>query len=137
MKRIRIAVGSNDGERINPGHLGMAKDFYIFDIFRNGSSSFVEKRRNTSPPEIVKHGDPRKMRGVLQLCSGCDVIIGRKSSPNFIRVSKNTKFQPIVIEMERLKDIINEMSVNYEEIYGMIQHRKEGEKSEKVPKFPK
>jgi hypothetical protein len=63
MKRIRIAVGSNDGERINPGHLGMAKDFYIFDIFRNGSSSFVEKRRNTSPPEIVKHGDPRKMRG--------------------------------------------------------------------------
>jgi predicted Fe-Mo cluster-binding NifX family protein len=98
MKRIRIAVGSNDGERINLGHLGTAKDFYIFDIFRNGSSSFVEKRRNTSPPETVKHGDLGKMRAVLQTCSGCDVIIGRRLSPNFIRVSKNTKFQPIVIE---------------------------------------
>ena len=110
MKRIRIAVGSNDGERINSGHLGMAKDFYIFDTFRNGSSSFVEKRRNTSPPEIVKHATQKKMRAVLQICSDCDVIIGRKLSPNFIRVSKNTKFQPIVIEMGRLKDILDEIS---------------------------
>jgi len=115
----------------------MAKYFYIFDVFEDGTSALAEKRRNTSPPEIVTHGDPRKMRAVLQICSGCDAIIGRRLSPNFVRVSKNTEFQPIVIEGEFLKGIIEEISKNYDEIYGLIKRRREGMRVEKVPKFPK
>lgn len=137
MKRFRIALSSNDGERVSPGHMGMAKYFYIYDLFENRDSSFVEKRENTSPPELTKHGAPGKMSAVLQICSGCDVIVGKKLSPNFINVSKTTEFQPVVVGKENLADVISELLANYEEIYNLIQRRGGGERSEEVPRFPK
>jgi len=48
MKRIRIAIPSNNGEETNHGYMEMAKYFYIYDLFENGKSSFVQRKENTS-----------------------------------------------------------------------------------------
>ena len=135
MKRIRIAIPSNDGEETSRGHMGMAKYFYIYDLFENGKSNFVERRENTSPPELTEHGDPVKMKAVLEICSGCDVIAGTKLSPNFRNVSNTTEFQPLVVGEGKLTDIISRITANYEPIYNLIQRRKQGERTTKVPKL--
>jgi len=135
MTRIIIAIPSNDGEETSPGHMGMAKYFYIYDVFENGDSSLVERRENTSPPELTEHGDSVKMKAVLEICSGCDVIAGTKLSPNFRNVSNTTEFQPLVVGKGKLADIIGRITTNYEPIYDLIQRRKEGEKTREVPKL--
>jgi len=135
MTRIRIAIPSNDGEETSPGHMGMAKYFYIYDLFEKGEPTFVERRENTSPPDLTEHGDPVKMKAVLEICSGCDVIAGTKLSPNFRNVSNTTEFQPLVVGKGKLTDIISRITTNYEPIYDLIQRRKEGEKTREVPKL--
>jgi predicted Fe-Mo cluster-binding NifX family protein len=135
MKRIRIAFPSNDGEETSRGHMGMAKYFYIYDLFEKGESSFVERRENTSPPELTEHGDPVKMKAVLEICSGCDVIAGTKLSPNFRSVSNTTEFQPLVVGQGKLTEIVSELLANYEQIYDLIQRRKEGQRTRDVPKL--
>jgi len=135
MTRIRIAIPSNDGEETSPGHMGMAKYFYIYDLFEKGEPTFVERRENTSPPDLTEHGDAVKMKAVLEICSGCDVIAGTKLSPNFRNVSNTTEFQPLVVGKGKLTDIISRITTNYEPIYDLIQRRKEGEKTREVPKL--
>jgi predicted Fe-Mo cluster-binding NifX family protein len=135
MKRIRIAIPSNDGEETSHGHMGMAKYFYIYDLFENGKSSFVERRENTSPPELTEHGDSIKMKAVLEICSGCDVIAGTKLSPNFRNVSNTTEFQPLVVGRGKLTDIISRITANYQPIWDLIQRRREGQRTREVPKL--
>ena len=135
MKRIRIALPSNDGEETSPGHMGMAKYFYIYDLSEKGDSSCVERKENTSPPELTEHGDPIKMKAILQICSDCDVIAGTKLSPNFRNVSNTAEFQPLVVGKGKLIDIISRISANYKQIYDLIQRRKVGERTRKVPKL--
>jgi len=135
MKRIRIAFPSNGDEETSLGHMGMAKYFYIYDVFEKGESSFVERRENTSPPELTEHGDPVKMKVVLEICSDCDVIAGTKLSPNFRSVSNTTEFQPLVVGQGKLTDIISKITANYEQIYDLIQRRKEGERTKEIPKL--
>jgi hypothetical protein len=135
MKRIRIVIPSNDGEETSPGHMGMAKYFYIYDLLENGKSSFVERRENTSPLELTEHGDPIKMKAVLEICSDCDVIAGAKLSPNLRNISNTTEFQPLVVGKEKLTVITSRITANYEPIYDLIQRRKEGERTREVPKL--
>ena len=135
MKGIRIELPSNDGEETSRGHMGMAKHFYIYDLFESGESSFVERRENTSPPEVTAHGDPVKMKAVLEICSDCDIIAGAKLSPNFRNVSNTTEFQPLVVGGGKLTEIISKITANYEQIYDLIQRRKEGERTREVPKL--
>jgi hypothetical protein len=46
MRKLKIALGSNDGKNILSGHMGMTKDFYIFDLYEKGDVKFLEKRTN-------------------------------------------------------------------------------------------
>jgi predicted Fe-Mo cluster-binding NifX family protein len=135
MKRIRIAIPSNDGEETSRGHMGIAKYFYIYDLFENGKSKFVARKQNTSPPELTEHGDPVEMKAVLEICSGCDVIAGTKLSPNFRNVSNTTEFQPLVVGRGKLTDIISRITANYQPIWDLIQRRREGQRTREVPKL--
>jgi len=135
VKRIRIAIPSNDGEETSRGHMGMAKYFYIYDLFENGESSFVARKENTSPPELAEHEDPIKMTVVLEICSGCDVIAGTKLSPNFRNISNTTEFQPLIVGKGKLTDIISRIAANYQPICDLIQCRKEGQRTREVPKL--
>ena len=135
MKKIRIALGSNDEKRIVPGHMGMAEYFYIYDLFEDGKSNFVEKRENTSPNEEGKHGIAEKMKACTEIFKDADVIIGRRISPNFIKMAAKTKFQPVVIEIDEISEIMKEVVKYFDEIYNLVEQRGKGNRPKEIPKL--
>lgn len=136
-EKMRIAIGSNDGKSIVPTHMGMAEYFYIYDLFEDGKSFFVEKRRNTSPDEKGKHGLPEKMKAVMEIFKDADVIIGRRTIPNFINIASETKFQPVVIEVDEISEVMKEVVKQFGKIYDLIEQRKTGNRPKEIPKLEK
>ena len=137
MRKIGIAIGSNDGKNVVSTHMGMAEYFHIYDLFEDGKTSFIEKRKNTSPDEKGKHGLVKKMKGAIEIFKNADVIIGKKISPNFINIAAKTKFQPVVIEIDEISEIMKEIAKHFGEIYELIEQRKSGERSKNIPKLAK
>lgn len=135
MKKIRIAFGSNDGEKIFLGHMGMAGYFYVYDLFEDGNLHFIERRKNTSPETEDKHGLPEKMKVCMKIFKDADIIIGRKMSPNFVKIASNTKFQPVVMEIDRISEIMKEVVKSFGEIYDLVVQRKMGNRPKEIPKF--
>lgn len=136
MRKVRIALGSNDGEQIIPDHMGTAKDFYIFDLFEDGRSVLVEKRNNTSPKEDEsksKHGDVRKLKAAMSILEDCDVVVGRRGSPNFVRMRDHTPFQPVVTRLDALPRSMLALAKCFEEIHGLVERRKRGERPQAIP----
>jgi len=136
MRKIRVALGSNDGENIIPDHMGTARDFYIFDLFEDGRSILVEKRKNTSPEEDEnesKHGDVRKLKSAMGIFEDCDVVLGKKGSPNFVRIRDNTEFQPVVTRVDALSGSMRELAESFEEIHGLVERRRRGERPQSIP----
>jgi len=136
MRKIRVVLGSNCGENIIPDHMGTARDFYIFDLFEDGRSVLVEKRKNTSPEEDEnesKHGDVRKLKSAMRIFEDCEVVLGRRGSPNFVRMRDNTQFQPVVTRVDALSDSMHELAESFEEIYGLVERRKRGERPQAIP----
>lgn len=136
MRKVRVALGSNDGENIIPDHMGTAKDFYIFDLLEDGSSVLVEKRENTSPEENEsesKHGDVKKLKVAMWIFEDCDVVLGRRGSPNFVRMRDNTEFQPVVTRVDALSGSMLELAKCFEEIHGLVERRKRGERPRTIP----
>jgi hypothetical protein len=136
MRKIRVALGSNDGETIIPDHMGTAKDFYVFDLFEDGRSVLVEKRKNTSPAEDENestHGDARKLKSAMGIFEDCEVVLGRRGSPNFVRMRDNTEFQPVVTRVGALSGSMHELAESFEEIHGLVERRKRGERPQAIP----
>jgi len=137
MKKIRIALGSNDGESICLSHMGMAKDFYVYDLFADGNFSFVEKRENTSPEVEEEHGFVAKMKAAMEIFNDADVIIGRRISPNFVKMAATTRFQPVVIKIDRISEIMQELVRCFGEIDGLVEQRARGNRPKEIPKLVK
>jgi hypothetical protein len=136
VRKIRVALGSNDGAKIIPDHMGAARDFYIFDLFEDGSSVLVEKRENTSPKEDEsesKHGDVKKLKVAMWIFKDCDVVLGRRGSPNFVRMRDNTEFQPVVTRVDSLSGSVLELARSFDKIHGLVERRKRGERPQAIP----
>lgn len=43
MRKLRIAVGSNDVERVLPDHLRQAQAFYVYDLTEGGGYQLVAR----------------------------------------------------------------------------------------------
>ena len=132
MKKMRVAFGSNDSKKIILGHMGMAKYFYIFDLFEDGTSSFLEKRENISPNED-EHGLADKLKVAMEIFKDSDVVIGRKSSPNFIKMRDNTKFQPVVTRVDSISSSMLEIGKSFGEVYSLVERRRIGERPKEIP----
>jgi hypothetical protein len=136
MKKMRIALGSNDGKDILLGHMGMAKHFYIFDLFEDGESTFLEKRENISPNE-AEHGRADKLKACMEIFKDSDVVLGRKASPNFVKLRDNTKFQPVVTKVESISDSMVEIGKSFGEVYSLVERRRRGERPKEMPTIGK
>jgi len=135
MEKMRIAIGSNDGKKIVSSHMGMAEYFYIYDLSKDGKLDFVEKRKNTSPDEEGKHGIAEKMKACMEIFKDADVIIGRKMSPNFMKIAANTKFQPVIIEIDEISDIMRKIVDSFDKLSGLVEQRKNGDRPNEIPKL--
>ena len=137
MRKLRIAIGSNDGENIFQSHIGMAENFYFYDLFDNGNLNFVANRKNISQEVERKHGLPEKMKAVMEIFRDADVIIGRRMSPNFVKIGTNTEFQPIVVKLDRISDVIEKVAKSFDRINNLVKRRKAGDKPREIPELKK
>ena len=136
MRKIRVVLGSNDGEKIVPDHMGTARNFHVFDLFEDGSSVLVEKRENTSPEESEsesEHGDVKKLKVAMWIFKDCDVVLGRRGSPNFVRMRDSTEFQPVVTRVDSISGSVLELARSFDEIHGLVERRKRGERPQAIP----
>ena len=130
MKKIRLCIGSNDGNCVAKTHMGDTEYFYIYDILENSEPLFIEKRKNTS--KNMEHDKVKKMQGILKIIKDSDVLVARQKSPNFIKIAKNTKYQPVVIKTEKIPDVLLALSKSFDEIYELTTRRKNGELFETI-----
>lgn len=133
MKVIRLCIGSNDCENIAKTHMGDTEYFFIYDIFENSEHLFVEKRINTA--KDMGHAKIEKMKGVIQIIEDSDILIARQKSPNFIRIAKRTKYQPIVVKAEKISDVLMTLCESFHEIYEHTTRRKNGETFDTIPEL--
>lgn len=132
MKKIRIALGSNDGKNIVLDHMGDAKYFLIYDLFENGQWKFLEKRKNISPKE-TKHGDINKLKRAMEIFKDSDIVLARKISPNYIKMRDDTKFQPVVTKIDSISGSMLELGRSFGEIYNLVERRKRVERPKEIP----
>lgn len=133
MNKLRIVIGSNDGENMVPTHMGDTDNFYVYDLFEDGKSILIERRKNTSPDENGKHGRSEKMNAILEIIKDSQVVIGMKMSPNFKNISAKTKFQPVVINISSIPAIMETLVKSFDRIYDLVQQKKQNIVSEEIP----
>jgi hypothetical protein len=96
----------------------------------------VEKRKNTSPEEDEnesKHGDVRKLKAAIGIFEDCDVVLGKRGSPNFVRMRDNSQFQPVVTRVDALSGSMHELAGSFEEIHSLVERRRRGERPQTIP----
>jgi predicted Fe-Mo cluster-binding NifX family protein len=120
---LLIALGTDDGIKLNEDHVGMAKYFHVYR-FSQEEEEFVEKRENVKlkGDESMKHGDPRKAKATSSVLQGVDVLVGRRFGPNLPRLVK--KFVCVIVRTDTLENAINKIRQNMEKI---IAEKNKGE----------
>jgi hypothetical protein len=63
----------------------------------------------------------------------CEVVLGRRGSPNLVRMRDNTGFQPVVTRVDALSDSMYELAESFEEIHSLVERRKGGERPQTIP----
>ena len=132
MRKIRVALGSDDGKSILPDHMGQAKDFYVFDISEDGSSVSVDVRKNTSPEEN-RHGLDEKRVSVTGILEDCDVLLASRMSPNFVKLRDRTKFQPVISKISDIEDCMKLLAANFDHLWGLVDQRRRGARPKEIP----
>ncbi|MBN1625357.1 MAG: hypothetical protein JW944_02435, partial [Deltaproteobacteria bacterium] len=131
--KIRLCIGSNDGENIAKTHMGDTESFYIYDLFENTGNEFIEKRGNTV--RDMDHANPEKMKIIINSLKDTDIFVAQQKSPNFVKIAKETKYQPIVVKAEKISDVLKILNRSFQEIYGYIKRRKSGEIFDIIPEL--
>ena len=133
MRLIRLCIGSNDGENIADTHMGDTEGFYIYDLFESAETKFVEKRINIA--KDMGHAKVEKMKAIIKLLQDTDVFVAQQKSPNFVKIAKRTKYQPVVVKAEKISDVLVVLDRSFQEIYRYIARRKDGEIFDTIPEF--
>ena len=133
MRIIRLCIGSNDGENVAHTHMGDTECFYIYDLFDSAETKFVEKRTNIA--RDMGHAKVEKMKAIIQLLRDTDVFVAQQKSPNFVKIAKGTKYQPVVVKAEKISDVLIVLDRSFQEIYRYITRRRAGEVFNTIPEF--
>jgi hypothetical protein len=125
MEKLRVVIGSNDGATIADTHMGDTECFHVYDVFKDAEPELVGKRDNIAID--MGHAKIEKMKGVLAIVKDADVLVARKKSPNFVRIARNTKYQPVVVAGEAIADVLAELRGSFDKIHELVRQRSAGE----------
>jgi len=133
MKRIRLALGSDDGVTIVDTHMGDTARFHIYDLFEDSKSELVDTRDNPALDE--GHGKAEKMKAILGMLDDVDVVVARRMSPNFRRIAAGAKHQPVVVAAEVIDDALASLHSAFDTISELTERRGGGERFETIPEL--
>lgn len=131
MQKVRICIGSNDGETIAQTHMGDTKYFYLYDLEATQGHAFVVKRSNTA--QDMGHDVADKMKAIIALVADADIFVARQKSPNFIKIAKQTCYQPVVVKTDTIQDALTLLQDNFAELHSYVNRRENGETFELIP----
>ncbi|WP_321371407.1 NifB/NifX family molybdenum-iron cluster-binding protein [uncultured Desulfuromusa sp.] len=131
MQKIRVCIGSNDGETIAQTHMGDTKFFYLYDLVLSQGYAFVEKRSNVA--RDMEHDGADKMKAIIALVADVDVFVARKKSPNFIKIAKQTRYQPVVVTNDDIQDVLALLQGDFVQLNSYVERRRRGEFFEFIP----
>ena len=124
--RLLVAFGTDDGVHLNDDHVGMAREFLVYE-FTDDGEELVERRHNSrfAGDEAMKHGDPEKARATSAVLTGVDVLVGRKFGPNITRLLK--KFACVVVRTPEVDSAVEAVRMHMDSVleeHGKGQDRK-------------
>lgn len=131
MQKIRVCIGSNDGENIAQTHMGDTVSFYLYDLALTQEHTFVEKRNNIA--QDMDHDGADKMKAIIALVADVDIFVARQKSPNFIKIAKQTRYQPVVVRSDNIQDVLALLQNDFEQLSSYVERRKSGEYFEFIP----
>lgn len=131
MRKFRICIGSDDGETMAMTHLGDTERFYCYDLVDSSASLFIGKRVNAA--RDMEHAQSDKMKSIIELLEDVDIFVAQQKSPNFIKIARQTKYQPVVVDIKSIPAIIALLQDEFEQLYTYVKRRKNGEVFETIP----
>jgi UDP-N-acetylglucosamine enolpyruvyl transferase len=131
MQKIRICIGSDDGLTMAKTHLGDTKKFYCYDLIGCSASQFVGERVNSA--RNLDHAQVDKMQSIITLLKDVDIFVAQQKSPNFIKIARQTKYQPVVVDSESIPAIIALLQEQFEQLYAYVERRRNGEVFAEIP----
>lgn len=113
--QLLVAFGTDDGVHLNDDHVGMAKEYLIYEYLADGQR-LVERRQNSTftGDETARHGDPEKAKATSSVLQGIDVLVGKKFGPNITRLLRN--FVCVVVRTDGVDTAVNAVRDEYESI---------------------
>ncbi len=133
MRKMRICIGSNDGETIAKTHMGDTECFYLYDIVADTEHTFVGQRTNVA--QDMEHDGLDKMKAIISLISDAEIFIAQQKSPNFVKIAKQTRYQPVVVKVETIQGILALLQSEFEKVYSYVERRRNGETFEAIPEL--
>ncbi len=131
MQEFIVVLGTDDGIKLSPGHLGNSSFFLVYSLGPEGAK-LLRKIKNPVA-EVEEHAGEGKMRKVLETLGNVDVLAARKSSPNFKKIASSTPIQPVRIKAETVKEALQVLQRNYELLCQLLAQRRKGERNAQIP----
>jgi len=103
----------------------------VYELYENGEYHLVETIDNTSPEE-ERHADPKKLKGVTGLLSGCEAVVSGVLSPNFMRMRDTKPIQPVVSKKETVAETLAALAESFEDLFRLVSARRQGERPEVI-----
>jgi len=60
------------------------------------------------------------MKAVIEILKDVNVLVGKRLSPNFVKMAAETGFQPVVVKINWITDIIDGLKRHFSEISDLI-----------------
>lgn len=136
MHKLILAVGTDDGKHLSRGHLGDSSRFQIYSLYEDGSWELLKEIKNEALEEEEKHGGEGKMKKILSILGPVDLLVSKKSSPNFKRIAATTSIQPVRAVCETVEEALQLLSSRFDRLREMVEKRRNGFREEKIPRFP-
>ena len=126
-------MGSNDGVTVVDTHMGDTSRFHVYDLFEDSKSEPVDERDN--PMTDDEHGKAEKMNAIVAMLDDADVFVAKRISPNFRRIAKKTKHQPVIVVADRIDDSLAKLRADFDQIFDLTERRKKGERFDTIPEL--
>jgi len=118
MKKLRVAFGMCDNNLLSDKHFGESEFYAIYDVYEDHHYEFIERRENNAKNvEEKEHGDPRKLKAVIQTLSDVDILAAFRMGPNYIQIKKNSNKVPFITGTRKLEEALVKVSENFNKLW--------------------
>ena len=100
---MKIAIGSNDKQTINPRHFGESKFYMIFEIL-NGEIKSEELREN--PFHVEGKAEHGKTKQVMEFLDDCDLFMGKTIGKKALEQLADNNIEVITTKIKDIQQAI-------------------------------